>query len=44
MKQKFLKWSSALLTTCMGLGWFVGFDTASVLLLGEYPYPQDEEK
>lgn len=44
MKQKFLKWSSALLTSCMALAWIVGFDVGSLLLFGEYPYPQDEEK
>ena len=44
MKQKLVKWSMALLTTCMGWGWIAGFDFASLLLLGEYPYPQKENE
>lgn len=44
MKQKLIKWSAALMTTCMGWGFVVGSDFASVLLFGEYPYPQTEEK
>ena len=43
MKQKLIKWGGILLTTCMGWGWIVGSDFVSVLLLGEYPYPTDND-
>lgn len=43
MKQKLIKWSAALMTACMGWGWIVGSDFASLLLFGEYLYPQKEE-
>lgn len=43
MKQKFIKWSAPLLSSCLALGWVIGFDFASLLLFGEYQYPQDSE-
>lgn len=39
MKQKFIAVTKTLLTTCMALSWWVGTDWASILLIGEYPYP-----
>lgn len=44
MKQKFLTLTKALLCGCMAFSWWVGCDIPSAILLGEYAYPQNEEK
>lgn len=42
MKQKLIKWSASILSTCLAMGWFIGCDIPSIVLLGEYSYPQSE--
>ncbi len=42
MKEKLVRWSRPLLTACMALGIWVTFDIASILLFGEYEYPNEE--
>lgn len=44
MKQKFIAMMGSLLTACMAFSWWFGSDMASLLVLGEYPYPINEEK
>ena len=40
MKEKLIKWSKPLLYACMGWGFWVNGGITSMILLGEYPYPQ----
>lgn len=43
MKQKLITLMGSLLTACMAFSWWFGSDWASIVLLGEYSYPQKEE-
>ena len=43
MKQKFITITKVLLTSCMAFSWWFGSDIPSVLVLGEYSYPVEEE-
>lgn len=43
MKQKLIAWTRPLLCACMAFSWWIGCDIPSLVLLGEYPYPQKEE-
>ncbi len=39
MKAKLIKFSKPLLSACMALGIFMGFDISSIVLFGEYEFP-----
>lgn len=41
MKNWLVKISKPLLTAAMALGFWVGFDIASIVLFGEYEYPSE---
>lgn len=43
MKQKLFAFSKFFLTTCMALTIWFGTDLPSILLLGEYPYPTEDD-
>lgn len=43
MKRKLIAWTKPLLCGCMALGWFISCDIPSLILLGEYAYPQENE-
>ena len=43
MKQKLLAFSKIFLTTCMGLTWWFNCNLPSAVVLGEYPYPTEDE-
>lgn len=43
MKQKLIAIAKPLLATCMAFSWWFGNDIPSLLLLGEYSYPTEEE-
>ena len=43
MKQKLIAMMGSLLTACMAFSWLFGGDIVSVLLLGEYEYPEKKE-
>lgn len=43
MKQKLITVSKALLTACMAFSLWFGSDLPSVIILGEYPYPTEDE-
>ncbi len=42
MKEKLVKFSKPLLTACMALGIWMGFDIVSMVLFGEYEYPTEQ--
>ena len=41
MKAKLIKFSKPLLSACMALGIWVGWDIASIVFLGEYEFPKE---
>lgn len=43
MKQKLIAWTRPMLCACMAFSWFISCDIPSLILLGEYPYPQKDE-
>lgn len=43
MKQKLIALMGSLLTACMAFSWWVGSDAVSVLFLGEYEYPSQND-
>lgn len=43
MKEKLIKWSKPLLLACTIWSFWVGGGIASIVLLGEYPYPSEEQ-
>lgn len=43
MKQKLIALMGSLLTACMAFSWWIGSDAVSILLLGEYKYPLEDE-
>lgn len=43
MKQKLIAISKVFLTTCMAFSWWFGSDLPSIVILGEYPYPTEDE-
>ena len=42
MKEKLVKLSRPLLTTCLALVYWIGFDITSIILFGEYEYPVEK--
>lgn len=44
MKQKLIAWTRPLLCACMAFSWWVSCDLPCILFLGEYAYPEKEEK
>lgn len=42
MKEKLIKLSKPLLVTCIALSTWVSFDIASIILFGEYEYPEEK--
>lgn len=44
MKQKLIAMMGSLLTACMAFSWWIGSDMPSILVLGEFSYPRQEEK
>ncbi len=42
MKQKLIAMIGSLLTTCMAFSWWIGSDMPSMLILGEYAYPSED--
>lgn len=43
MKQKLIALSKPLMIACLGFAGWIGCDVVSLILLGEYPYPMEEE-
>lgn len=43
MKQKFIALTKPLLCACMAFSWWISCDVVSLLFLGEYPYPQEND-
>lgn len=43
MKQKLIAWTKPILCACMAFSWFISFDLPCMVLLGEYPYPANNE-
>ncbi len=41
MKAKLIKFSKPLLSACMALGIFMGWDITSAIFLGEYQFPKE---
>lgn len=41
MKEKLVRWSRPLLTACIALGYWIYIDIASIILFGEYKYPEN---
>ncbi len=42
MKEKLVRLSKPLLTACMALGVWIGYDIASLIFFGEYEYPTQQ--
>lgn len=43
MKEKLIRLTKPLLLACMMWGVWLGADIASIILFGEYPYPEEEK-
>lgn len=43
MKQKLLALAKPLVGACLAFSWWVGCDGISLIFLGEYPFPTEEE-
>lgn len=41
MKQKLIAWTRTALCACMAFSWWIGSDLPSLLVFGEYSYPQN---
>lgn len=41
MKARLVQWTKPLLTACMALGIWIGVGITSILLFGEYEFPQE---
>lgn len=44
MKQKLIAWTKPVLCACMAFSWFIHCDIPCIVLLGEYPYPINNEE
>lgn len=44
MKQKLISFTKPILYAFIAFSWIPGFSFPSAILLGEYAYPQNEEK
>lgn len=42
MKARLVQWTKPLLTACMALTVWISIGITSILLFGEYEYPQEE--
>lgn len=43
MRQKVIALIGSLLTACMAFSWWVGNDWGSIIFLGEFAYPTEED-
>ena len=43
MKQKLIAWTKPVLCACMAFSWWIGIGAPSLIVFGEYPYPDEDE-